>query len=330
MLTGSEQDSLVLNPCAADDEGMTVTTHAALGVGTAEVAAAAETIGPYIRRTPLLDAEIDGRRLLLKLEHLQRSGSFKLRGALNAMLTGPRAEHVVTASGGNHGLGVGTAAALLGLPATVFVPTTAPAGKVRRIEATGVRLVRHGATYAEAAAAAAELAHRPGHRYLPAFDDPAVIAGQGTVAAEIIAEAPDVDAVAVAVGGGGLAAGTALAIGPRTTVAVEPYDCQCLANALAAGRPVDGPVDSVAASALGASRIGELPFAILRRSPVQSVLVSDAELLAARDLLWEQFRIAAEPAAAVPFAAWLAGRVPGQLPCVVICGANTDWSPDRA
>lgn len=332
MLTASEQHSLTLNHTAADDENMTMTTHTALrdSVGAAEVAAAARTIGPYIRRTPLLDAEIDGRRLLLKLEHLQRSGSFKLRGALNAMLTGPGADHVVTASGGNHGLGVATAAALLRLSATVFVPATVPAGKARRIEATGARLVRHGATYAEAAAAAAHLAQRPGHRYLPAFDDPAVIAGQGTAAAEIITDAPDVDAVAVAAGGGGLAAGTALAIGPRITVAVEPHDCQCLANALAAGRPVDGPVDSVAASALGASRIGELPFAILRHRPVQSVLVSDTELLAARDLLWEQFRIAAEPAAAVPFAAWLAGRVPGQLPCVVICGANTDWSPDRA
>jgi threonine dehydratase len=311
---------------------MTATTHAvpADSIGAAEVDTAARTIGPYIRRTPVLAAEIEGRRLLLKLEHTQRSGSFKLRGALNAMLTGPRADHMVTASGGNHGLGVATAAALLGVPATVFVPTTVPAGKARRIEATGTRLVRHGASYAEAAAAAEDLARRPGHRYLPAFDDPAVIAGQGTVAAEIIADAPDVDTVLVAVGGGGLAAGTALAIGPRTTVAVEPHNCQCLADALAAGRPVDSPVDSVAASALGASRIGELPFAILQRHNVQSVLVSDAELLAARDLLWEQFRIAVEPAAAVPFAAWLAGRVPGQLPCVVICGANTDWFPDQA
>jgi threonine dehydratase len=227
-------------------------------------------------------------------------------------------------------LGVATAAALLGVPATVVVPVTVPAGKARRIEATGTRLIRHGATYAEAAAAAEDLARRPGHRYLPAFDNPAVIAGQGTVAAEIVADAPDVDAVVVAVGGGGLVAGTALAIGPRTTVAVEPHNCQCLADALAAGRPVDSPVDSAAASALGASRVGELPFAVLQRRGVQSVLVSDAEMLAARDLLWEQFRIAVEPAAAVPFAAWLAGRVPGRLPCVVICGANTDWSPDQA
>jgi Pyridoxal-phosphate dependent enzyme len=99
-------------------------------------------------------------------------------------------------------------------------------------------------------------------------------------------------------------------------------------TALAAGRPVDSPVDSVAASALGATRIGDLPFAILQRHNVQSVIVSDGEILAARDLLWDEFRVAAEPAAAAPFAAWLADRVPGRLPCVIICGANTDWFPD--
>ncbi|WP_233604664.1 serine/threonine dehydratase [Micromonospora sp. HM5-17] len=299
-------------------------------VDIADVALAAEAIRPYVRRTPLLDARVDGRRVLLKLEQLQLSGSFKLRGALNTLLGGARPAHVVTASGGNHGLGVATAAALLGLPATVFVPTSVPAGKARRIEATGARLVRHGATYAEAAAAATEAARLAGHRYVPAYDDPAVIAGQGTVAAEIVADVPEVDAVAVAVGGGGLAAGTALAVGGRTTVAVEPQDCRCLADALAAGRPVDSPVRSVAASALGATRVGDLPFAILQRRPVESVLVSDAELLAARDLLWEEFRVAAEPGAAAPFAAWIAGRVPGRLPAVVICGANTDWFPDPA
>ncbi|PZF83754.1 threonine ammonia-lyase, partial [Jiangella anatolica] len=170
--------------------------------GPADVAAARATIAPYIRRTPLLRAEVDGRPLLLKLEHLQRSGSFKLRGALTALLNGDRPEHVVTASGGNHGLGVATAAGLLGLPATVYVPHTVPETKARRIEETGARLIRHGDTYADAAAAATAAAAGPGARYLPAYDHPDVIAGQGTVAAEVIEEAPDVDAVAVAVGGG--------------------------------------------------------------------------------------------------------------------------------
>jgi threonine dehydratase len=303
-----------------------VTTTAPVPLA-ADVTAAAARIGPYIRRTPSLTVEIDGRAVVLKLEYLQRSGSFKLRGALNALLCAGPGEHVVTASGGNHGLGVATAAALLGVPATVYVPDSVPEAKARRIQATGATLVRHGTRYADAATAAQECATRPGHRYLPAYDDPAVVAGQGTVAAEIVADQPEVDTVAVAAGGAGLAAGTALAIGGRRLVVVEPQHCRALHDALAAGAPVDSPVDSVAASALGASRVGDVPFAVLGHRAVRAVLVSDEEILAARDRLWEECRIAAEPAAAVPFAAWLAGQVPGALPCVVVCGANTDWTP---
>jgi threonine dehydratase len=294
---------------------------------TADVTDAADRIRSYVRRTPLLRAEVDGRPLALKLEHLQLTGSFKLRGALNALLSGPPPERVVTASGGNHGIAVATAAALLGLPARVYVPVGVPEGKARRIVATGADLVRHGATYAEAAAAAHADTQTPGSRYVQAYNDAAVVAGQGTAAAEVVTDAPEVDALGVAVGGGGLAAGTALAAGGRTTVAVEPEGCRCLHEALAAGEPVDAEVDSVAASALGATRIGEVPFAVLGTRPVRSVLVSDDELLAAQDRLWEEFRLAVEPAAAVPFAAWLAGRVPGELPCLVLCGANTDWKP---
>ncbi|QFZ22874.1 serine/threonine dehydratase [Saccharothrix syringae] len=290
---------------------------------TADVAAAADRIRPYARRTPLWRTEVDGRPLVLKLEHLQLTGSFKLRGALNALLTAGSPDLVVTASGGNHGLGVAEAARLLGLHATVFVPVGAPEGKVRRIEASGAKLVRHGETYGEAVLAAREA---PGH-YVEAYNSLDVVAGQGTLAREVVADAPDVDAIAVAVGGGGLAAGTALGADGRVVVAVEPERCCALHRALAAGEPVDSEVDSVAASALGATRVGEVPFGVLAAHDVRSVLVSDAELLAARDRLWEEFRLAVEPAAAVPFAAWLAGRVPGERPCVVLCGANTDWTP---
>ncbi len=111
----------------------------------------------------------------------------------------------------------------------------------------------------------------------------------------------------------------------RHVVAVEPEGCRALHDALAAGRPVDSTVDSIASSALGATRVGDVPFEILR--DVRSVLVPDAEILAARDRLWEEFRLAVEPAGAVPFAAWLAGAVPGELPCLIVCGANTDWQP---
>ncbi|MEV0680326.1 serine/threonine dehydratase [Actinosynnema sp. NPDC050436] len=287
---------------------------------TPDVAAAADRIRPHVRRTPLWRVEVDGRPLVLKLEHLQLTGSFKLRGAVNTLLAAGVPDRVVTASGGNHGLGVATAARLLGTQATVYVPVSAPEGKVRRIEAAGAKLIRVGATYAQAAEAAREAA---GH-YVEAYDDPVVIAGQGTVAAEVVEDAPDVDVVAVAVGGGGLAAGTALS-GLRVA-AVEPEGCRALHDALAAGEPVDSAVDSVAASALGASRVGAVPFELLRAAPVTSVLVGDDELLSARDRLWEEFRLAVEPAAAVPFAAWLHGRVPGTA-CVVLCGANTDWTP---
>ncbi|ATY15400.1 threonine dehydratase [Amycolatopsis sp. AA4] len=289
----------------------------------ADVAAAHLRLRPHVRWTPLLRTEIDGRPLVLKLEQLQRSGSFKLRGAVNALLTGPEPKRVVTASGGNHGLGVATAAQSLGIPAVVYVPESVPEAKAAGIEAAGAKLIRHGATYGEAAAAALAVADESGTRYLHAYDDPDVIAGQGTATAEIVADAPDVDAIAVAVGGGGLASGATLAADGRQVFAVEPEHCQALHAAIAAGEPVDVTIDSVAASALGATRVGELAFGILNSPAVTSVLVSDAEILAARDLLWRDFRLVVEPAAAAPLAARLAGRVPAELPCFVLCGANT-------
>ncbi|MET0238228.1 MAG: serine/threonine dehydratase [Kibdelosporangium sp.] len=288
-----------------------------------EVELAAARIAPYARHTPLLRTEIDGKPLVLKLELLQRTGSFKFRGALNALLAGGKPDHVVTASGGNHGLAVATAAAVLGVPATVYAPESIPDGKARRILHAGAELVRAGHTYAEAAKFAQE---QPG-MYLPAYDNPDVVAGQGTVAAEIVADASDVDSIVVAVGGGGLAAGTALGAGGRKVVLVEPTNCRSMHDALAAGTPVDSPVDSVASDALGATRAGEIPFGILSKADPLSVLVDDSAIIAARDRLWDEFRLAVEPAAAAPLAAWLAGAVPGDLPCLIVCGANADWTP---
>jgi len=146
------------------------------------------------------------------------------------------------------------------------------------------------------------------------------------IAAEVVADVPEVDAFVVAVGGGGLAAGTVLAAGGRKVVGVEPARCRALYDALRAGHPVDSTVDSVAASALGATRIGDVPFAILRDG-ARSTLVTDNDILLARDRLWREFRLAVEPAAAAPLAALLAGDVPGTLPCLVLCGANTEWTP---
>ncbi|SMD20825.1 serine/threonine dehydratase [Kibdelosporangium aridum] len=288
-----------------------------------DVELAAARIEPYARRTPLLRTEIDGKPLVLKLEHLQRTGSFKFRGALNALLAGGKPDRVVTASGGNHGMAVAEAASVLDIPATVYAPESVPESKARRIVQAGAELVRAGENYAEAAKLAQE---QPG-MYLPAYDHPDVIAGQGTVGAEIVADASDVDTIVVAVGGGGLAAGTALSADGRKLVTVEPANCCCLHEALAAGTPVDSRVDSVASSALGATRAGQLPFEILQAAQPVSVLVNDDKIIEARDLLWEMFRLAVEPAAAATLAAWLAGEVPGELACLILCGANTDWSP---
>jgi len=294
-----------------------------------DVRQAAERIAPRIRRTPVLQTVVDGRRVTLKLEHVQLTGTFKVRGALNALLCAADNDHVVTASGGNHGIGVATAAHLLGARATIYVPETVPPDKERRITATGAEVIRHGRRYAEAEQAARTYAGHRGLHYLPAYDDPDVVAGQGTVGLEIVEQAPDCDSVVVAVGGGGLIAGVSLAIGKRRVVGVEPAGCASLHAAIAVGAPVDGPVDSIAASALGATRVGQIPYSVLRRAALRLTLVDDDEIMAARDRLWEEFRLAVEPAGAVAFAAWLAGRVPGEHACLVLCGANAAWSPDR-
>src|SRR3984885_6255248 len=233
-------------------------------VAPEDYAAAARRIAPYVRRTPLLTARIDGREVGLKLEHLQAAGVFKIRGALNALLArregGQQDTSVVTASGGNHGLGVATAARWLGIPATVYVPATVPDIKASRIAAAGAEVVKTGRGYADAERAAREFAAGRGRFYVPAYDDPSVVAGQGTLAGEIAADLPGCDVVAVPVGGGGLLAGVSgglAAIGhPAVVVGVEPEGCPTLHAAVEAGEPVDVEADSVAASALGASRIG--------------------------------------------------------------------------
>ncbi|MFD4643784.1 pyridoxal-phosphate dependent enzyme [Lentzea sp. NPDC058436] len=280
------------------------------------------TLSQYVRRTPIMRVTVDGRPLVLKLEHLQLTGSFKLRGAVNTLLS-LNVSEVVTASGGNHGIAVAQAAQLLGAHATVFVPVTAPETKTRRIEALGAKLIRHGANYSEAAAAAREL-DLP---YIEAYNALTVIEGQSTVTQEIVEDAPDVDTIFVAAGGGGLVSGAALASGGRHIIAVEPENCCAVHNALEAGEPVDSVVDSVAADGLGATRAGSLALEILQQHKVSSLLVPDAEILSARDRLWEEFRIAVEPAGATAFAAFLRGGVTTELPCVLLCGANSEWRP---
>jgi threonine dehydratase len=308
-------------------------------VGIAEITAAAERIRPYIRRTPLLDLGRTLRQRLpwdvvLKLESLQVTGSFKPRGALNAMLSLPASEiagGVVTASGGNHGLGVAYAAQTLGVPATVYVPETAPAVKRERIASWGAEVRLVGREYSEAATAAHEDAERNGRPYLHAYADAPVIAGQGTVALEFVedAGAPALDYLLVAVGGGGLIAGVATAVSEMpwlTVVGIEPEGAATLYESLQAGGPVDvSRLDSYATDALGARRVGDLNYALARQHVARVELVTDDDIRAAQRLLWEEVQLIAEPGGAAALAGLLSGkaRVPdGARVGVLVCGGN--------
>lgn len=295
----------------------------------AEVSRAAELVAPWVRRTPVLEVEVGGRPVDLKLELLQHTGSFKVRGAFTHVLSAPERPRVlVAASGGNHGLAVAHVGHALGIATEIFVPESAPAIKVDAIAALGARVHRAGATYAEALVASREAGEEPGALVLHAYDAPATVAGQGTLGLELAAQVPDADVVLVAVGGGGLVAGVTLGLdGTARTVAVEPERCPTLHAALAAGEPVDVQVGGVAADALGASRVGRIAFDVARTHDLESVLVGDHAISAARQWLWATARVAAEPAGAAALAALASGAyVPreGERVCVVVCGGNAD------
>lgn len=287
-----------------------------------DVQAAARRIGSYVRHTPAYEVRPG---LWFKLELLQHSGSFKARGAFNRILAAREAGElpgsgVVVASGGNAGLGVAYAAAVLGVPAEVFVPVTAPATKVARLRELGARVQQHGREYAEAYAASAIRVAETGALFVHAYDQPEVVAGQGTLGLEL----PPCDTVLVAVGGGGLVAGVAAALGDRArVVAVEPEGAPTLHAALAAGAPVDVAVDSVAGDSLGARRAGAIAFDLAVHHKVESILVSDAAIVEARRRLWHEHRLAVEHGAAAALAGLELVAAPGTA-VVVLCGANTD------
>jgi threonine dehydratase len=310
-----------------------------------DVEAARRRIAAHVRRTPVTVLAagdlLPGVPVALKLEQLQHTGSFKARGALNRVLSaaargelGPAG--VVAASGGNAGLAVAHAAAREGVAARVYVPTTAPAVKVARLRELGADVVQVGDRYALAHEAAVAHAEEAGALFCHAYDQPEVCAGQGTLALEL-AEQLDggVDTVLVAVGGGGLMAGVAAALeGRARVVGVEPGTVPTFAAALDAGEPVDVPVSGVAADSLGATRLGAIAWAVVRRTGARSVLVDDADVVAARRLLWERYRLVVEHGAACAVAALVAGAyVPdgGERVAVVLCGANTapeDLAPE--
>ncbi len=302
----------------------------------AEIEAAAARLAPYVRHTPAMPLRptyepLPGE-LWLKLESLQHTGSFKPRGAFNKLLgtdESRRRAGVVAVSGGNHGLGVAFAARQLGLHATIFLPVYASPVKQRRIAALGAEIVLNE-TIAEAFARAEQRVAGDGAVMVHPYADPLVICGQGTVGLEFVRDAPPLDVLYVAVGGGGLLAGVSIAAkalypGLRI-VAVEPEGAATLTAARDAGRPVTLPkIGSVAADSLGAPDVAPLTFAAAQRHVDEVLLVSDEAIVAARSRLWLELNVAAENGGATALAGYLSGRAAQEGRAgVIVCGGNID------
>ncbi len=305
-----------------------------LTVDAEDIRAAARRIEGQVRRTPLLRLPgaalgADVAEIWLKLEHLQRGGSFKARGMFNRMLARPIPDAgVVIASGGNAGIAVATAALALGVRCEVFLPELSSAAKRQALATLGAQVNVGGAAYADALAACLRRQAETGALLMHAYDQPEVVAGAGTLALEIEQDAGLPDRVLVSVGGGGLIAGIAAWCAGRTRVeALEPVGSPTLHAARAAGEPVDVAVSGLAADALGARRIGGIAWPICQRFVAASYLVADCDIIAAQQQLWRELRLAVEPAAALPLAALRAGLVaarPQERVALVLCGANFD------
>lgn len=290
-------------------------------------------IRPHVRRTPVLrvdlaDFGLRPRPVDLKLECLQHSGSFKVRGAFANLLTRPvPGAGVVAASGGNHGAAVAYAAMQLRVPATIFIPDLTSPAKVERIRSYGADLVVGGDRYADALAASLQIVEQRGALAIHAYDQPETLLGQGTLGCEIEADLPKIDSLLVAVGGGGLIGGIAAWFRGRTrVVAVEPEGSPTLRRALEAGRPVDAEAEGIAADSLAPKRVGEIMFPIAQAFVERSVLVSDNDIRAAQCVLWDKVRLVTEPGGAAAFAALLSGKytpASDERVAVLLCGANT-------
>ena len=297
----------------------------------AEITAADYRIGSHIRRTPVMQVDnlVPEIPVALKLEHLQHTGSFKARGAFNSLLAAdvPKAG-IVAASGGNHGAAVAYAAKSLGHECRIFIPETASPAKIEMIRRSGVEPVIIDGVYADALNAAAAFEADHGAISIHAYDDVATVCGQGTVLREWEAQGLEADTILVAVGGGGLIAGAlAWLEGRRKVVAVEPETACALHAALAARSQVDVAVSGVAASALGAGRVGDICFGLARKQQIESILVSDTAIIDAQRALWQNLRLAVEPGGAATIAALMTGAYspqPGERVAALICGANVD------
>ena len=290
-------------------------------------------IRPYIRRTPVIEVDskdfgLPASRIFFKLESLQHAGSFKARGAFANLLSREvPAAGVVAASGGNHGVAVAFAANGLAKPARIFVPTIASQEKIDRIRSYGAELTIGGERYADALAASDKWAADTGALTVHAYDQVETLLGQGTLGLELEEQVPGLDALLVAVGGGGLIGGVATWYGNRVKmIGVEPEAAPTLTRALEAGAPVDSPAGGIAADSLAPKQVGALALPLAQRYVNRVILVTDDEIEEAQAALWRVLRFVAEPGGSAAFAALLSGRCKvnaGERVGVVVCGGNT-------
>ena len=304
----------------------------------ADIVAARERIRGGIYESPCVESiplsQLTGAHIYCKLDYLQRTGSFKERGARNALLqltAAERARGVIAASAGNHALGVAYHSALLGIPVTVVMPKFAPLIKVSNCRHLGATVLLHGADLSAARVEAEAIARRDGLAFIHPFDNEQVIAGQGTIALEILEQTNAVQAIVAPVGGGGLLAGIGIVVEAQKpevrVVGVEPAHAACLTAALAADAPVPVPLSSTLADGLAVAQVGALPFAVLRRVVDQVVTVDEAAIALSVLRLIELEKSVVEGAGAAPLAAFLSGKLDalkGKVVVLVLCGGNID------
>jgi threonine dehydratase len=338
-IAGTQDQSSDLHPKNRLEYPHPVLWNASM-VTLSDVQSAQTRIAPYIRQTPVLSAlglqqsPCPEAQLQLKLENLQVTGAFKVRGALNTLLSLTPADlsrGVVTASGGNHGLAVAYAAWTAQVPAKIFLPANVPASKGKKLEQWGAEVVWHGDVWDDANHAALDLAERTGMAYIHPFADPMVIAGQGTLALELAVQAPAATTLVVAIGGGGLISGVAAAaklINPAIRIiGVEPTGAPTLYESVKANGVVTLPTITTAANTLAPCQSTPLNLSLVQQYVDDIVLVTDDEMRDAARWLWFECGIAAELSGAAAMAAIAQRRFPiaeGDRLCALVCGAGTD------
>ena len=296
-----------------------------------DVVAAAERIGDLVEQTPLIDSEVGGTRVWLKCECLQTGGAFKLRGATNRLLQlspEERERGVVAFSSGNHARGVAIAARRLGMRAVIVMPSDAPQVKVDGTRGEGAEIIFYDRRNDSREAIAARISEETGATVVPSFDDPAIVAGQGTVGLEIIEQlGRSPKRVIVPCGGGGLSSGIALALPEAEIVIVEPEGWDDMARSLEIGEivPIAADAPDTFCDALQTPRVSPITFGVLRERNATALSVSDAEAAEALRFAWERHQLVVEPGGAVALAALLAGKVaPMEDIVVVLSGGNID------